>query len=107
MTEAAIPGECTPSVILPRAPGVALTIVRVLAGGAVMIPSLVPDIEGIDWTYDDVAREMDDIGMLDELGPDAGARLELEDEGARIGHLAGDDDIGRAVEEMELQDEDF
>ena len=74
-----------------------------------MIPSLVPDIEGIDWTYDDVAREMDDIAMegLDVFEPDAGARMELEDEGARAGDLGvPDDDIGRAIEEIELHDED-
>jgi hypothetical protein len=69
-----------------------------------MIPSLVPDIEGIDWTYDDVAREMDDLalgGMEYEL--DAGARLELEDEGARV--ESPDDDIARAAEDIELHDE--
>ncbi len=68
-----------------------------------MIPSLVTDLEAIDWLYDDIAREMDDLALEGiELEPDAGARLELEDEG---GHASADDDIGRAVEEMELHDE--
>lgn len=68
-----------------------------------MIP-LVADPEGIDWTYEDIAREMDDLGMQEmEIELDSGARLELEDEGARA--QGADDDIARAVEEIELHDE--
>lgn len=67
-----------------------------------MIPSLVTDFEGIDWTYEDVAREMDDLTLEGvELEVDAGARTELDDEGGRV----ADDEIARAVEEMELHDE--
>ncbi len=69
-----------------------------------MFPSLVPDVEGIDWMYDDVARELDDLALEGmELEPDAGARVELEDEGGRAG--SADDEIARAMEEIELQDE--
>ncbi len=66
-----------------------------------MIP-LVPDVEGYDWRYDDV--EVDDLGeCVEGIELEAGARLELEDEGARA--ETADDEIGRAVEEMELEDE--
>ncbi len=60
-----------------------------------MIGSLVPDIEGIDWTYDDVAREMEDLEMSGDLEDEA-SPIETDD--------LTDDEILRASEEIR-QDE--
>jgi hypothetical protein len=61
-----------------------------------MIASHVTDVERMEWSYDDVARELEDLATDDVEGfeLETAARPGFEDETA-------DDEIGRASEEWQ------
>jgi hypothetical protein len=62
----------------------------------IRIAPRVADVEGVDWTYDDVARELQELEVddVDGIALESAAGPSREDE-------AADDEIGRASEELQ------